>query len=201
MPVSEAKEVTDGDEPKSKAQCYAEMRKAAQDEYAKGCDLPTITLKVDFVNCSDAEEYKQYAALTDIFLGDSVRVVARRIGVEVSLRMTQYTYDCLTKKYTFVTLGTAADTLEGSMISARQLASGSITGAKLALNSVGSGQLQSGSVGSLQIKNAATLFCFSKVMADVMYSIQMGALSNQFPEGRNLSRVYLSSVKIKAGFL
>lgn len=155
LPVSEAKEVTDGDEPKSKAQCYSEMRKAAQAEFDTGCDLPTVTLKVDFVNCSDAEEYRQYAALTDIFLGDSVRVIARRIGVEVSMRMTQYTYDCLTKKYTSVTLGTVADALEGSMISARQLASGSITGAKLALNSVGSGQLQSGSVGSLQIKNAA----------------------------------------------
>lgn len=155
LPVSEAKEVTDGDEPKSKTQCYAEMRKAAQAEFDAGCDLPTVTLKVDFVNCSDAEEYRQYAALTDIFLGDSVRVIARRIGVEVSMRMTQYTYDCLTKKYISVTLGTVSDALEGSMISARQLASGSITGAKLALNSVGSGQLQSGSVGSLQIKNAA----------------------------------------------
>ena len=155
LPVSEAKEVTDGDEPKSKTQCYAEMRKAAQDEYAKGCDLPTITLKVDFVNCSDAEEYKQYAALTDIFLGDSVRVMARRIGVEVSMRMTQYTYDCLTKKYTSVTLGTAADTLEGSIISSRQLPSGVISGSKLAINSVGAGQLQSGSVGSLQVRMAA----------------------------------------------
>ena len=155
LPVSEAKEVIDGDEPKSKAQCYVEMRKAAQDEYAKGCDLPTITLKVDFVNCSDAEEYRQYAALTDIFLGDSVRVVARRIGVEVSMRMTQYTYDCLTRKYTSVTLGTAADTLEGSMISSRQLPSGVISGSKLAINSVGAGQLQSGSVGSLQVKMAA----------------------------------------------
>lgn len=155
LPVSEAKEVTDGDESKSKTQCYAEMRKAAQDEYAKGCDLPTITLKVDFVNCSDAEEYKQYAALTNIFLGDSVRVIARRVGVEVSMRMTQYTYDCLTRKYTSVTLGTAADTLEGSMISSRQLPSGVISGSKLAINSVGAGQLQSGSVGSLQVKMAA----------------------------------------------
>ena len=155
LPVSEAKEVTNGDELKSKAQCYAEMRKAAQDEYAKGCDLPTVTLKVDFINCSDAEEYKQYAALTDIFLGNSVRVVARRIGVEVSMRMTQYTYDCLTRKYTSVTLGTAADTLEGSMISSRQLPSGVISGSKLAINSVGAGQLQSGSVGSLQVKMAA----------------------------------------------
>ena len=155
LPVSEAKEVTDGDEPKSKVQCYAEMRKAAQAEFDSGCDLPTVTLKVDFVNCSDAEEYKQYAALTDIFLGDRVRVVARRIGVEVSMRMTQYTYDCLTKKYTSVTLGTAADTLEGSTISSRQLPSGVISGSKLAINSVGTGQLQSGSVGSLQVKMAA----------------------------------------------
>ena len=155
LPVSEAKEVTDGDEPKSKAQCYAEMRKAAQAEFDAGCDLPTVTLKVDFVNCSDAEEYKQYAALTDIFLGDSVRVIARRIGVEVSMRMTQYTYDCLTRKYISVTLGTAADTLEGSMISSRQLPSGVISGSKLAINSVGAGQLQSSSVGSLQVKMAA----------------------------------------------
>ena len=155
LSVSEAKEVTDGDEPKSKSQCYAEMRKAAQAEFDADCDLPTVTLKVDFVNCSDAEEYKQYAALTDIFLGDSVRVIARRIGVEVSMRMTQYTYDCLTKKYTSVTLGTAADTLEGSMISSRQLPSGVISGSKLAINSVGAGQLQSGSVGSLQVKMAA----------------------------------------------
>ncbi len=155
LQVSEAREVTDGDDKKSKSQCYSDMRKAAQAEFDAGCDLPTVTLKVDFVNLTDAEEYRQYTALTNIFLGDSVRVVARRIGVEVSMRMTQYSYDCLTRKYTSVTLGTVADTLEGSAISARQLASGSITGAKLAINSVGAGQLQSGSVGSLQIKAAA----------------------------------------------
>ncbi len=155
LPVSEAKEVAEGDDYKSLTSCYQDMRSAAQAEYAKGCDMPTVTLKVDFVNLVDAEEYKQYAHLQNIFLGDSVRVIARRIGIEVSMRMTQYTYDCLTKKYTSVTLGTAAATLEGTTVSARQLASGSITGTKLALNSIGSGHLQSGSVGSLQIKNAA----------------------------------------------
>ena len=93
--------------------CYAGHARGGKAEYEKGCDLPTVTLKVDFVNCADTEEYRQYAFLQNIFLGDSVRVVARRIGVEVSMRMTQYTYDCLTQKYTSVTLGTAADTLEG----------------------------------------------------------------------------------------
>ncbi len=155
LPVSEAKEVAEGENYKSLTECYQDMRRAAQAEYEKHCDLPTVTLKVDFINCADTVEYAQYTALSNIFLGDSVRVIARRISVEVSMRMTQYTYDCLTRKYTSVTLGTVADTLEGSMVSARQLASGSITGAKLALNSVGTGQLQSGSAGSLQIKNAA----------------------------------------------
>ena len=155
LAVSEAKEKTDGDEKKTKEQCYTEMRSQAQAQFDAGCDTPTVTLSVDFINCADTEEYREYGFLQNIYLGDAVRVIAPRIGVWVSMRMTQYTYDCLTRKYTSVTLGTAADTLEGSMISARQLASGSITGAKLALNSVGSGQLQSGSVGSLQVKMAA----------------------------------------------
>ena len=151
LPVSEAK-VSD---ELTTAQAMVKMREAAQAEFDAGCDLPTVTLDVDFINCTDTEEYKPYGFLQNIFLGDSVRVIARRIGVEVSLRMTQYTYDCLTKKYTAITLGTVADTVESNMISARQLGSGIITGAKLAINSVGSGQLQNGSVGSLQIKMAA----------------------------------------------
>ena len=47
-------------ETRTKDQCYAEMRKAVQAEFDKGCDLPTVTLKVDFVNCADTEEYRQY---------------------------------------------------------------------------------------------------------------------------------------------
>lgn len=151
LPVSEAKVSDD----LTIEQAKTKMREAAQAEFEAGCDLPTVTLDVDFINCAETEEYKPYGFLQNIFLGDSVRVIARRIGVEVSMRMTQYTYDCLTKKYTAMTLGTVADTVESNMISARQLGSGIITGAKLAINSVGSGQLQSGSVGSLQIKMAA----------------------------------------------
>ncbi len=155
LPVSGAKEVAEGENYKSQTACFDEMRSAAQAEFDNGCDLPTVTLKVDFLNLADVEEYKQYAHLQNIYLGDSVRVIAKRIGVEVSMRMTQYSYDCLTRKYTSVTLGTVADTLEGTMISARQLVNGSITGAKIAINSIGTGQLQNGSVGNLQIKNAA----------------------------------------------
>ena len=155
LAVSEAKEKTDGDDRKTKEQCYTEMRSQAQAQFDAGCDTPTVTLNVDFINCADTEEYREYGFLQNIYLGDAVRVIAPRIGVWVSMRMTQYTYDCLTKKYTQMTLGTVADTVEGNVISARQLPSGIITGSKLAINSVGTGQLQSGSVGSVQIQMAA----------------------------------------------
>ena len=155
LAVSEAKEKTDGDDKKTKEQCYVEMRSQAQAQFDPGCDTPTVTLSVDFINCADTEEYREYGFLQNIYLGDAVRVIAPRIGVWVSMRMTQYTYDCLTKKYTQMTLGTVADTVEGNVISARQLPSGIITGSKLAINSVGTGQLQSGSVGSVQIQMAA----------------------------------------------
>ena len=155
LAVSDAKESDDKDEPKTKEQCYTEMREAVQAQFDAGCDLPKVTLTVSFINCPDTEEYKPYGFLQTIFLGDAVRVLAPRIGVMVSMRMTQYTYDCLLKKYTSMTLGTVADTVESNVISARKLPSGIITGSKLAINSVGTGQLQSGSVSSAQIQMAA----------------------------------------------
>ena len=99
LEVSDAKEVTKGksSEKKSKNQCYKEMRQAAQDEFDKGCDLPTVTLTVEFIDVTETEEYKPYAFLQTIFLGDAVRVIARGIGVSVSMRMTEYSYDCLTR--------------------------------------------------------------------------------------------------------
>lgn len=155
LDVPDAKEVTKGDDQKTKAQCYTEMREAAQAEFDKGCDLPVVTLKVDFVNCADTEEYRQYGFLQNIYLGDTVRVIASRIGVAVSMRMTQYSYNCLTKRYESMTLGTVADTPEGNIISAWQLPTGIISGSRLAIGSVGTGQLQAGSVGSLQVQLAA----------------------------------------------
>ena len=182
LAVTDAKVVTSGSDKKSKDQCFDEMRKAAQDEFARGCDMPTITLKVDFVNCADTEEYRDFHLLQNIYLGDSVKVIAPRIGVSVSMRMTQYNYDCLKRKYTAMTLGTVADTLEGSTISSRQLPSGSIGGSKLAINSVGSLNLQADSVQSRHVsaesitteKLAAAVVTADKLAAG---AVDAGALS------------------------
>ena len=198
LPVSEAKEVAKGEDKKTKSQCYTEMRNAAQAEYANGCDLPTVTLKVDFINCAETEEYRDYKPLQNIFLGDSVRVVAPRIGVEVSMRMTQYTYDCLTRKYTAMTLGTVADTLEGNTISARQLPSGIITGPKLAINSVGTGALQSGSVGALQIQMAAIQTAHIETAAITSALIAEAAINNAHIANAEITAAKIADATITA---
>ena len=151
LAVDDAKE----DDDNSKSDVYAKLRKAAQEELDKGCDLPGVTLTVNFLNVDDTVEYENFKVLHNIYLGDAVRVVVPTLGLSVAMRMTQYTYDCLLKRYDSCTLGSASEALESSMISGAQLSNGSVSGAKLMIHSVGAGQLQSGAVGSLQVKTAA----------------------------------------------
>lgn len=155
LPVDEAKESTSGDEKRSKEECYELMRAAAREKLAAGCDLPDVTMKIDFVNLADTEEYASFAILQTICMGDTVYVISSTLGKYVGIRLVESEYDGLKKKYTKMTLGSRAATIADSGISASQIASGSITGGKLAIDSVGSGQLQTGSVGSAQIGMAA----------------------------------------------
>ena len=151
LPVSEARVSAE----MSLAQVKTKLRQAAQAEFNKGCDLPDVSIDVSFINLADTLEYAQYRPLGDIFLGDSVRVIVKTLSLEVTLRMTQYSFDCLLERYTKMTLGTAAKSVAGSMISPRQLPVGGIKGMKLAMGAIGTGHLQTASIGSLQVKTAA----------------------------------------------
>lgn len=174
LTVSDAKVGDDMTESQAKTK----MRKAVQDEYDKGCDLPTISVTVDFVNAADTEEFAQYRALQNIFLGDTVSVYAKRIGLAIAMRMTQYTFNCLTRKYDAIVLGVATEALEGSTISKKQLPNGEIRGSKLALGSIGSGQLRDGAVGNLQIQNAAIETAHIQTAAIQSAHIQDAAITN-----------------------
>lgn len=52
LAVSDAKE----DDDNSKSEVYRKLREAAQTELDNGCDLPTVTLDVDFLSVDDTEE-------------------------------------------------------------------------------------------------------------------------------------------------
>ncbi len=58
----------------------------------------------------ETAEFSDYKALLLIGLGDAGKCVLRD-GTSVDLRMTEYTYDAIARKYLSVTLGDTRETL------------------------------------------------------------------------------------------
>lgn len=157
MTVRDAKEVAKGSDTRTKAECYTLMRAAAQAEFDAGCDLPDMTIDIDFVAIKDLEKYKDLASLKDanIYLGDGVRVVCARTGTNLIARLTEYTYDCIARKYTSVKLGTVTDTLTSVSISGKQLPGGVITGSKVARGAVGESAIAADAIAARHIQAEA----------------------------------------------
>lgn len=155
LEIKDAKEKKKGDEKRTKEECYQLMRDAVKAAYEAGADLPDVTLNVDFINCAETEEYRQYRFLQGIYMGDTVSVTAKRVGVEVAMRMTQYSYDCMKRKYAKMTLGTVDATIDGNMINPRSIGIGTIKGSMIKPGSIGSGQIEDGAVNGLKIALAA----------------------------------------------
>lgn len=176
--VSEAKEVKSGKNKRTKEECYTLMREAAQAEFAAGCDSVAHTLDIDFVNPADTVEMAAWAGVCDLSLGDSVRVIAPAAGVDVTMRITDYVYDCLAKRYTSLSLGTVCETIAASTLSAKQLPSAGVTGTKIAPGAVSAGKIADGSVNSLKIALAAIQYahieaaCIKQLSTDALTAIR-----------------------------
>lgn len=139
----------------TKAEAQEALRAAAQKALDDGCDATACTLDVDFVNMGDTEEGRSLRLLYDVAMGDSVRVIAPAAGLDIRMRVTDYTYDCLAKRYRDMSLGAVAATVATAGISARQIASASLSGAKLIPGTVGAEHLQNMSVTTAKIALAA----------------------------------------------
>lgn len=76
-------------------------------DYIKKNDLstPEVSFDVSFVPLSQTEEYKDYAILETVKLGDTVHVVFPLMGVTASAKVERTAYDALTDKYESITLG------------------------------------------------------------------------------------------------
>lgn len=83
----------------------AELKAAAKALFDAGADLPTVNITVDFVLLQNTEEYKDYAVLEEIFLGDVVTVVNRKMNFSKKAKVISYEYDSLLKRYNKIELG------------------------------------------------------------------------------------------------
>ena len=87
-------------------QAHALLRTLAQQEYSEHrIDLPTATYEIEFAPLERTEEYKGFAALETVNIGDTVRVIHEEDGLDISSRVVSYQYDPLAHSYIAVTLG------------------------------------------------------------------------------------------------
>lgn len=160
VPIYSVLEVSGAQEGQdmSLAQAQEKLRKEAEDAFEKGAALPDYTVDIDMVSLSETEEYKLIASAEALRIGDTVTLKTRRTGINAQLRMVEYTFDCILRRYEKVTLGTPEKALDAGLVSAAQIANGSIGGGKLAFGAVGSQQIGNASVTSaaLQLLSVGT---------------------------------------------
>lgn len=81
------------------------LKKRCKEEFDAGIDLPAITYRVDLVELSQYEEYKDVKDLEKILLGDIVLCENDNLNISTKAKAIKITYDCINQCNTNVTLG------------------------------------------------------------------------------------------------
>ena len=95
----------------------SELREEAQALLDGGVDIPLVNIKVDFIPLSKTVEYKNYAILEDVQLGDIVTVIHNKMNFSKRARVISYEWDCILEQYNEVELGDFMPTLASSVTS------------------------------------------------------------------------------------
>ena len=95
----------------------SEVQEEAQALLDGGCDIPSINIKVDFVALEKTVEYREYAVLEEVFLGDMATVINTKMGFQKQAKVISYEWDCLLEQYNEVELGDFIPTLAASVTS------------------------------------------------------------------------------------
>ena len=152
-------------------QAYAKLRQLAQADFAdKALDAATVGLDVDFVRLDNSPRYRDYAPLQAVHMGDTVRVVSPRAGIDAKLRMTGFVYDVLYGeggRYDSVKLGVLTDLK--TQVYGFDIVASSLPGSRILPGSVnGNAVLRAASIGYAKIAQAA----IEQLAADAIVAVR-----------------------------
>lgn len=94
-------------------EAYEALRTTARQLFAQGIDKPAVNIKIDWIELSKTEEYKNYQALETIHLGDTL--TARILGEDYETRVTKTEYDVLTDSIAKFEIGTISRTIANAV--------------------------------------------------------------------------------------
>ena len=89
----------------NQAELDAVLEFKCEEEFKKGIDKPTVNIEADLVLLKNTDQYKDYAILEDVSLGDTIHCRHNRLDITTDARVISLEYDCLLKKVNSVELG------------------------------------------------------------------------------------------------
>lgn len=90
----------------NQAQLDARLEFECEREFEKGqIDRPSLNIEADMILLKNTEQYKDYAVLEDVSLGDTIHCKHNRLGIVTDARVISLEYDCVLKKANSVELG------------------------------------------------------------------------------------------------
>lgn len=83
----------------------AALTQRCNEQYNAGLDKPTVSISADMVLLANTEQYKDYAVLEEVSLGDTVHCINNHLGIVTDARVIELEYDCIHKRVLSVELG------------------------------------------------------------------------------------------------
>lgn len=90
----------------NQAQLDARLEFECEREFEKGqIDRPSLNIEANMILLKNTEQYKDYAVLEDVSLGDTIHCRHSGLGITTDARVIKLEYDSILKKATAVELG------------------------------------------------------------------------------------------------
>ena len=90
----------------------AQLRTAAQAQVNRdGIGVPTVSIKVSFIDLSETEEYKDLMTLQTVKLCDRINVQFEKLGISTTAKVFKTTYNVLKEKYISIEIGSVHTSL------------------------------------------------------------------------------------------
>lgn len=184
------------DDIKTEAQATAKLQELAQADMAAGADGKSVELDVDFVRLELTPLYRHLANQYALHLYDTVPVIDSRAGINASVRMTSYTWDPLTLRYTETGLGEIVE-MQPSVYG-YDVADGSLGGTKLLPGSVSDSRLATGAVTARSIRANAVSADAIAAKAVTTEKLAAGAVTTETLAARAVTTEKLDAEAVTA---
>ncbi len=85
----------------------AALKEKCNQQFEAGLDKPKVTISANMVLLQNTEQYKDYAVLEDVSLGDTIHCINNHLGITTTARVISLVYDSILKKVDSVVIGEA----------------------------------------------------------------------------------------------